>query len=48
METFAIREIQDSPFTASYGTVEIKSVIFGYFKTDSRVSSSSSSPTTEG
>ncbi|KAK4700620.1 DEAD/DEAH box helicase domain-containing protein, partial [Phenoliferia sp. Uapishka_3] len=37
LEALAIREIEDSPHTASYGTVQIISVVFGYYKTDHRV-----------
>jgi DEAD/DEAH box helicase domain-containing protein len=36
MEALAIREVKGSDCTASYGTVKITSVVFGYFKTDRR------------
>ncbi|KAK4051490.1 ATP-dependent 3'-5' DNA helicase [Microbotryomycetes sp. JL221] len=35
-EPLAIRQIIGSPYTASYGTVTMTSVVFGYFKTDKR------------
>lgn len=36
IETEAIRQIPDSPCRAYYGTIRIRSVIFGYFKMDKR------------
>ncbi|SCZ94454.1 BZ3500_MvSof-1268-A1-R1_Chr12-2g03910 [Microbotryum saponariae] len=36
LEPLTIREITGSPCTASYGLVEITSIVFGYFKTDKR------------
>ncbi|SGZ30200.1 BQ5605_C110g13215 [Microbotryum silenes-dioicae] len=36
LEPLTIREITGSPCTASYGLVDITSIVFGYFKTDKR------------
>lgn len=38
LEALAIRELPDTDCVATYGTVQITSIVFGYFKTDRRVS----------
>jgi DEAD/DEAH box helicase domain-containing protein len=39
LDTLAIRQVKGSDISAFYGTVNIESVVFGYFKTDRRVRS---------
>ncbi|GAA5961287.1 hypothetical protein JCM21900_006508 [Sporobolomyces salmonicolor] len=36
LEALSIREIQGAATTASYGTVQLTSIVFGYFKVDKR------------